>query len=104
MHHLRGWGTPKCFLAVLLPCSFTYFITFNFKPTVYEILIRLLHILGINVFSTASVLLHATEQLVHGTVQLCFFLTKDEPCDNHSYPSSKNLSCFEGHIDAHLDH
>jgi hypothetical protein len=26
-------GGPKCLLAILLPWSFTYFITFNFEPT-----------------------------------------------------------------------
>lgn len=35
----------KCLLAALLPPSLTYFIIFNFKPTVFEIFVCLLHIL-----------------------------------------------------------
>lgn len=38
-------GGTKCVSAALLPCSFAYFITFNFKSTVYKILSCLLHIL-----------------------------------------------------------
>ena len=84
IYHFCGWCTPKCCLVVLLPCSFTYYITFNWKLKVHEIII-----LGINVFLVGSISLHATEQLVQGTMQLCFFLSKDESCDNHSNPSSR---------------
>jgi hypothetical protein len=85
IHHFCGWCTPKCRLVVLLPCSFTYFVTFNLKLTIHEIIL-----LRTSVFLVGSVSLYATEQLVQGTVQLCFFLSKDESCDNHSNPSSRH--------------
>jgi len=66
-----------------------YFITFNLNLTVHEIIL-----LGINVILVCSLSLHAIEQLVQGTVQLCFFLSKDESCDNHYNAPSRheNLS------------
>ena len=42
---------PNYHSAILLPCSFAYFITFNCKPTVYKAITWLLHILRTNLFS-----------------------------------------------------
>lgn len=63
-----GGGT-KCFSVILLPCSFTYFITFSLKPAVYGILICLLHIPRTNLLSINSLSLCTSEQLEHGTMQ-----------------------------------
>jgi len=42
--------------------------------------------MGKNVFLVGSVSL----QLVQGSVQLCFFLSKNESRDNHSNPPSRH--------------
>jgi hypothetical protein len=65
-----GWRSTKCHSAYLLPFSLAYIITFNLKPTVYEIAVCSVHILsGEKMFTKLIFILcrsemHTTEQLV----------------------------------------